>query len=156
MTASRIASLASSRAAASARKKAAWATHYTMTPEQRITLEAFANWGTWGDGRGLPTGTIVPLAEAGWLELRAGSTMLATLVRITPAGRAALRELAPSETLALERYGAGQGEGGGGWEPRCERCDHQRTAHAGDSGPCDASMCSCLEFQPSPAPETRR
>ena len=32
-------------------------------------------------------------------------------------------------------------------EPRCERCDHQRTVHAGDSGPCDASMCSCLEFQ---------
>ena len=31
--------------------------------------------------------------------------------------------------------------------PRCKRCDHQRTAHAGDSGPCDASMCSCLEFQ---------
>ena len=57
---------------------------------------------------------------------------------------------------AALRSGAGQGEGGGGWEPRCERCDHQRTVHAGDSGPCDASMCSCLEFQPSPAPEPRR
>ena len=31
-------------------------------------------------------------------------------------------------------------------EARCGRCDHQRTVHA-DNGPCDASMCSCLEFQ---------
>ena len=31
-------------------------------------------------------------------------------------------------------------------EPRCERCDHQRSVHSA-SGPCDASMCSCLEFQ---------